>query len=62
MNQNNLIRAKSGQKRLTKQFLFQCSDELLEAARQTAYANEMSVATFIRQSVKRNLVAYEKLK
>ena len=38
------------------------SEELFEKTRILADINEMSVATFIRQSVSRNISAYDKTK
>lgn len=45
-----------------KPFLFMCSEDLLDTAKSVADFNEMSVATFIRQSVKRNISLYENVK
>ncbi len=43
-------------------FLFKCSTDLLTEARSVAAENQLSVSAFIRQAVKRNLNAYERLR
>ena len=45
-----------------KPFLAMFSKDLLEKTRILADINEMSVATFIRQSVSRNISAYDNAK
>jgi len=44
-----------------KSFVFMCNDDLLNAVRKTALENHLSIASFIRQSVKRNIATYERL-
>ena len=53
---------RSSSKIYNKQFLAMFSAELLEKTRLLADINEMSVATFIRQSVSRNISAYDNAK
>ena len=57
---NTNIRRQSA--RYNKPFLAMFSAELLEKTRLLADINEMSVATFIRQSVSRNIAAYDNAK
>jgi len=49
-------------RRHDRPFLFLANIELLDQARRAAAENQMSVATFIRQAVKRNVTAYENIK
>ena len=60
MPSNTNIRRQSA--RHNKPFLAMFSEELLEKTRILADINEMSVATFIRQSVSRNIAAYDNAK
>ena len=60
MPSNTNIRRQNA--RYNKPFLAMFSEELLEKTRILADINEMSVATFIRQSVSRNISAYDKTK
>lgn len=48
-------------KRYDKAFVFMCDQSLLDAVREIATENRLSIASFIRQSVKRNISAYERL-
>ena len=60
MPSNTNIRRQSA--RYNKPFLEMFSEELLEKTKLLADINEMSVATFIRQSVSRNIAAYDNAK
>ena len=60
MPSNTNIRRQNA--RYNKPFLAMFSAELLEKTRLVADINEMSVATFIRQSVSRNITAYDNTK
>ena len=57
---NTNIRRQSA--RYNKPFLAMFSKDLLDRTRAVADLQEMSVATFIRQSVSRNISAYDKTK
>lgn len=59
MSENCAVRNRK-QRRYDKAFVFMCDETLLDAARKTASENCLSVASFIRQSVKRNISAYER--
>lgn len=59
MRTNSVIRSKRNSEP-TIPFLFYAKENLMDRVRRMAYANDMSVAQFLRQSAERNLTRYEK--
>ena len=60
MRTNSIIRSKRNSEP-TIPFLFYAKENLMDRVRRMAYANDMSVAQFLRQSAERNLIRYEKV-